>query len=285
MAAGTYHGGPSGGPAQYWAAEVWARDVDMAPYEEGVMTPLVLEHEAGMGKLHWPKHDNLASADIADGGNPESLTYVSNTETEATFTPTLSYCASRVSLPMYERMVTNPESVLRKSTNASLVQRIDVKLFSLVAAHVVNIVGANTDQITKGTILDARQKLLQGAKSEAKADQEFNFIVGVTEDDDLLNISDITNAQIRGGSETPMVSGWIAKALGFRFYESGNVQSSGASLFNVAFAKRAYVISWNNRPKLEIQPFDLSKKIIAWSDYLYGTLREQRTCQVLTKAA
>lgn len=274
----TYLAGTTGAK---WVDQVWNEEIDVLCYEEQVFANKIQVKGRTGSQMHFPKSDNLSRASLGDSTAGNNLTFVANTETEATLTPATTVVPVEVNLPLIARMAGDPSDMLKKSIEMSLAEGVDVNCLTLVSALTTNVVGNNTDNLTKGLILDADQKLSATAKQYYKAGSGGGIcIVGVTQKDDILDISDITNAQIRGDSANPVVSGWVAKAFGISFYESGNVQISASTLYNVLFIPRAFAIAYNEKPSVKMEEYQLVKRIIGWVDFGYTTVRDQYAVQM-----
>lgn len=268
--------------AAKWVDQVWAKDIDVLAYEEEVFANKIVDTGRTGSTFHYPKHDNLSRATLTEA-NAANLTFVANTETEATMSPATTVVPVEVTLTLIARMMNDPSDMLKSSIEQSLAEGIDVTALTLVSALTTNVVGNNVDNFTKALILDADQKLSATAKKLYTAGGGQGMcIVGVTQKDDLLDISDITNAQFRGDTVNPVVSGWVAKAFGIRFFESGNVQIASSTLWNVLFITRAFIIGFNQRPTVRMEEFQLVKRIIGWVDFAYATLRDQYACAIKT---
>lgn len=275
-----------GTEADKWLNEVWAREIDVLAYEEQVFISNISESDRLFKKLHIPLHANLSRASLANSDTGSSLTFVANTESEVTVTPGATVVPVEVSAHTISRMQNDPDDMLKRSIEMSLAEGVDVAGLALVSALTTNIVGSGATNLTKSDILDGLQKLAAGAKMYFKPGKtDAICIVHANQVDDILSISDITNAQFRGDSANPGVSGWVAKAFGCKFYETGNVATSGGTAYNVMFIPRAFTISYNQRPTVKSEDFQLTKRIIGWTDYGVATVRDQYAVQLLSSSA
>lgn len=260
--------------------------IDVLAYEEAVFYNKITEHKRLYKKLHIPLHANLSRNTLSAGSDGTGVTYSANTESEVTLSPGTTYIAVNTSIQMLDRMKEDPQDMFKRSMEMSIVEGIDSSVFSLVSALTTNTVGSGATQVSKSDITAAVQKLAAGAKMYFKPGQTDGIgILHVNQVNDFLSISDITNAQMRGGSETPITTGWIAKAFGVRWYESGNVNTSGGTAYNVVFIPRAFAISFNQKPKVRRQDFELAHRIYIHSDFGYGTVRDQYAVKLETASA
>ena len=272
--------------ATAWINEVWANEFDVLAYEEAVGYPNFTEFPPLHGRMHVPKIDNLSRVSLGDATAGNNLTFSANTETELLFTPSTTVVPVEVNLPAIVRAMKNPQDALKKACEMSIAEGIDQSALTLAGLLTTNVVDNTGLNIDRAAILDADQKLAAGAKGYYRAGASGGImIVGVAQKDDILTISEITSAQVRGDSANPTVTGWVAQAYGISFYESGNVQISGAVLNNVLFIKRAFAISFNQRPTVFTQGYQMVNRIFCWADFGYGTVRDQYAVLIKTLAS
>src|SRR3990172_3376831 len=239
------------GDAANWLREVWPAELDTLSYERAVLYPQCRKFPKPGDVIHIPRFDNLASTVISETLTPD-LTFVSNTETEFTASARTRVTPMQVSMPTLVRMALDPEDEFRTSIEKSVASGIDSDVLSLAGSLTTNIVGNPAADIDFATLAEAHQKLVVGAKEffEPRERSKGICVVAATQDDALISINQITNAQIRGDRLNPIVSGWVATAFGIDFYESTNVQVSGGQANNVMLIPRAMGTGFNQDPTI-----------------------------------
>jgi hypothetical protein len=181
------------------------------------------------------------------------------------------------------RAIQDPRGVLRGSLVSAIAQQIDIVALQAVASLTTNPISSSG--ISKGDITKAVALGAAGGKQFWKPGQNGPFcVVHVSQVNDLLNIDGITNAQIRGDDANPVVTGWVAKAYGVDFYESGNVYVTGGNCYNVVCIPRAFGISYNQRPTPKVDEFMLTFRVYCWTDVGVGIVRDAYAVQIVAPA-
>lgn len=264
-------------------SEQWD-DIDLNTQEEMVFANKIITKKPAKGKLNIPLMKSIGASTLS-AGSGANLTFTANTEDEIEISPATRYAAVELEKQVSVRALSDTEGKYKTNLEWGLAAQIDADCLADVAALVTNTVSAMSG-FDKPSALDAVQKLAAGAKRFFRPGSDSAiWVLHASQIDELLSISDFTSAQIRGGRETPTVDGWVVQAAGGRFYESGNVFSTGGTAYNVCFIPRAFAISYNQRPTPLSQEYQLVDRIINWADFAHGYVREAYAVQVLTPAA
>jgi len=280
----TYFPGASTPTGAYkWMHEVWAPELDVLAYEAPVLFRRIKD-VGPTGRIgHIPKFDNLTRTIISESlsGYVTGLTFVSNNESETTFTPATSVVPVELTKVVTARMAFDPKNDIRTAIDALILQSIDADVLALAKNLTTNTAGDPAANLGKGDYLDAYQQVTGGAKQYAEPGSgEVICVVYNKQVDDLLNIGDFTSAQIRGDSSNPAVSGWVAKAFGVEFMESTSVDITAGSAANVMLVPRAMGIGFNIRPTIIAESYQIWDRIIAYADYAVATIRDQYACKM-----
>lgn len=270
-----------GGDAANWLEQVYPAELDVLCYERAVGYPLARKLPRPGETINIPRFDNLSSVVLSETATPD-LTYLTNTETKFTASARTRVTPMQVSMPTLVRMALDPEDEFRAAIEKSIVSGVDSDFFSLAGSLTTNIVGDPLTDLDFPTIAEAHQKLVTGAKEffEPGGTSKAVCVVAGTQDDALISIDRITNAQIRGDRMNPIVSGWVATAIGVDFYESTNIQVSAGQANNIMFVPRFGGVGFNQDPTIIDQEFQIWARFIAWVDYVFGTIRDQYAVQV-----
>lgn len=270
--------------AATWIKQMWD-PIDVAATEEEIFAGLISQRQKSFGLLTIPFMANTPALAATTGSmSGQSLTYDAPTEGSATLTPGTQYAAKEVDLPVILRAVQDPQGAIKENLTDAIVAVIDSTALSRVASLVTNIVTA-PGGLTKAAILSAIRLGATGGKKLWKPGQSGPFCcLHVSNVDDLLNISDITAAQMRGDRMNPIVTGWAATSFGVDFYESGNVFVSGGNAYNVMSIPRAFGMSYNQRPDVLLQEFGLAVRIICYADFATNIVRDAYAVQIVTPA-
>jgi hypothetical protein len=269
--------------------DVWRPSMGLTTTEESVLADKVEDGNEGVekiaGKLHIRKLGTFGRTTLADGTGTAAvgtgLTYQGQDETETTVVPKTVYTALEINKNVFSRMILNPRNGFRTQLAASLAEGQDAEVAAL-ASSFANYLGGAQD-LDKGLLLAC----LGGFATRAKK----MFKVGVTVADlvihpsqiqFLLDIPEITNAQIRGDDQNPNVKGWVWTAWNLRLNETGNVLQSGGLTYNPLFLRPAMVLGYNQKPDFLVQEYELVERIIAWMELGAGLVWDQYCMAVLT---
>lgn len=264
--------------AAKWVAQEWAPEIDVLAYNKAGVYPLFRRLPRPLQTLHIPFLGNFAPTKPGDSGDLSSLTFISNTESEATFTPATVVTPVQVNLNTIRRMMVDPEDFIKEGIEKSLAQQVDTDALALAQTAVAtNLAGDGTGHYEIGIVTDAIQKLAQSAKEYAVPGKgtERYMIVPNSEIKYALSISPFMQAYVRGDNEKPTVEGWYLDALGCRWYPSGVTAVSGNTAYGFLFIERGWGIGWNQDITMLAQPFQLVIRLIGWGDYAVGAIREQ----------
>lgn len=253
--------------------ETWDSNWHTFPTEESVIADFV-DQPVGTAKvgskLHLRKVGTIAATTFATSDSGESLTATANTEIEVQATPVSKYAMTSVTRQGANQIIDDAgySAALRKQMLAGMDEAIDTSLFTLAASATYTESSADID---KPTILSAIGKLSKNGKGHIRLGANGTKKVAVVYPDEiknLLGISDIMSAQVRGDSQNPTVKGWVVDAFGVEWRESGLVYVNAGTAYNPLLDKNAWVLAWNEKPHiLEAQPYQLNVRLIAYSEY------------------
>jgi hypothetical protein len=188
----------------------------------------------------------------------------------------------KLELNVPARGVGDLEGTFKTAVTMSLTEGVDAACLTDVSALVTNIVGDGVANLDKPMVADAVQKLAAGAKQYFEPGNTNGFcVLPATQIDDLISITDLTSAQVRGDSVNPIARGWVSVAFGVSFTESTQCQVIGTTAYGVMAIGRAFGVGFNQRPTVApTQDFDLTHKIIAWTDFAHGVKRDPYAVQM-----
>jgi hypothetical protein len=259
--------------------EKWS-DIDINTNEEMVFADKIIDKGTVNGKLHIPLMASIA-ANTLSAGSGSNLTFTANTETEATFSPATRYAAVEIEKPVQARApMMDIQGSYKKNLEFTLAAIIDQDCLQDVAS-LSQIVSAPSG-LDLATTLDASGKVVQSAKRLFKAGQSTGVcIVPASQYDEIMSILNYTSAQVRGDDTNPLVGGWIVKAGGFKYFETGNCYVTGGNAYGVAMItgdnelkSGPFAIGYNQRVQPLVQEYQLTDRVILWSDFAHNILRD-----------
>jgi len=212
-----------------------------------------------------------AAAPTVGSFDRASLTYTANTEAVTSVTPASAYGAVALERNVINQCLTDTEleTAYRKQIARGLATYIDQS----AADDVPNLsgqVGSGAVDISKSLILSAVKTLAVNAKDEFRAEKRNRYFIFHTNQlDKVLDIPQVTEAQIIGGSgSSPTVTGYVWDAYGLKLSDSGNVYQSGGITYNLLHLPRCLILAYNERPgMLAPQADGLSMLFIGYAEF------------------
>lgn len=195
------------------------------------------------------------------------MTFEVDAETAVTLSPTFRYSAVAVTKQVQTRYMAFPkyDKAVREQFLRTLAQDIDQECGGL---------GDNLSVTTGAANLDAA--LIRGAlgllRTNAQREYKIGKITAVlrihpSQAANLYGIAEITNANLRGDSDNPNVTGMLVEAWGCDVDITGNIVNSGGNRHNMLFVKPAFALGYNEEPQLaKPQENGLATLIMAFAD-------------------
>jgi hypothetical protein len=217
----------------------------------------------------------IAAQSLTSTGTGIALNYDGTTATSVSCNPVGRYGAVEIPIHLVAKMANGEETALktayRNQLMGSVKESFDAYAGSTLGPGLSNTKGpANFD---KTSLLDAKQTLRINAKSHYNMKTSQVFVkYHPSQVKYLESITEIMNADARGDSENPNVAGFVVKAWGMTFGESGNIYSAAGVVYNILHLKSAFVRGYNQPAfLLDPQPFELVTRFIS---YLEGGVVE-----------
>lgn len=265
--------------------QVWAREIQMAVYEQQVIAPLCLRLEKTGEQLHVRKYGTLGRTTPGASDALLNLTYSIGSDTEVTANPQTSYVALALNFNWLARMLQDPTDDFRTAAEASVAEGIDVVLATL-ADDLTTTVGGVGQNVTEATFLDGLVALKNAAKNKAMPGNRV-FVFHHNQLDDVIpSTQNWMQYQIRGDGKSPVVSGELKEVYGFKLYESGNIQNVGGLFHNPLFVpNHTFGLAYNQEPTVKVEERDLARLVVCWADFAGVTIHSDRGVDYLTTTA
>lgn len=166
---------------------------------------------------------------------------------------------------------------VKKQLQSALMTGIDVQAGALVPSLSTNIVGSGAVPLTKSLLLSGLGKLIQSAKERYIPGQTTAYLcVYSLQYDDILAITDITAADVRGDSTNPVTTGRVWPIWGLMVNESGNISTSGGAAHNLLHVKESHVLAYNEEPTLlSPQENGLATLLLGFTSYAIGEVWDE----------
>lgn len=179
------------------------------------------------------------------------LDYEQDVETAVTCSMTFIFTALAITEVMEQRLLNSPaySKAVREQFLRSMSEYIDVQAGALMD-DLAQTVGSGAANIDRTLLLQAMATLRQGTKREWGPGKPAFFRFHPKQIPGVYAIDAIMNANLRGDSKNPNVSGRV-DGWNLDFLPSMNVVSSGGAYHNPLFIPEAFVLGYNAKPQLE----------------------------------
>lgn len=207
----------------------------------------------------------LAAADTG-----ASLTADANATTSVTASPVGRY--GYVQVPEHElsKMARGEDNQLKGKIRDQLLgtvkESLDAYAGSTLGPGISTAKGPlNFD---KANLLDAKQSLRINARGHYDIKTSTVHVkYHPSQIKHIESIAEIMNADMRGDSENPNVSGYVVKAWGMTFGDSGNIYSSAGVVYNMIHLSSFAAAGWNQTPyNKPTQDYELQTRFIAYGE-------------------
>jgi len=208
----------------------------------------------------------------------DTLTYNESTVTRVSLTPRFIYSPFAIPDHMRSRLgdpdIGKLETGLRIQCLSAIDADVDTQAATLFQS-ISTVKGPFNADLAN--ILDVKTALQTNAKEHVKQSSSVVHLKYHPSQIRFLNaIAQFANADARGDAENPNVKGFFIKAQGMTFNECGAVTLSGATYYNCAFARSAFMLAWWTKPKVKPpQDFELAKLFHTEADYAVGEIFDE----------
>jgi hypothetical protein len=285
---GTYFVPGTTGDGAELVNEAWQLGIEAAVYEDAQLFPLLSERDRLYNKLHIRKYGNFSTSTLSSTANPASVTYGTATTSEVTVSPVAQYVATQLSRNQIKQMNVDltQSSEFKASMNKALAQKIDQYVNTqLIQPLTTNVVGDAATTMDRALVLNLLYTIRKNAKSAVQPGKsDIKFIVWPLQGPSFMSIPEFTAANLRGDSANPNVKGIVFEAMGLEFIVSGNLDTTGGAVSNPMFVKDAFALSWNERPTVFSQEYELASRIYCYANYGASTVWDDRAGNLKTKA-
>ena len=233
----------------------WAPGFALAAVEESVFSKHCKDYTGSAGKMN--NQININIAPVMDGVTASS-TATTTTDTTTSWTsvnatPSFLYSSWYPTVILLSRLAEEgpaAEAAAKRQLMAAIATKEDTTGTALVASLTTSIEGGAVS-LDKALMLKCLKDLLTQAKDHFKAGSRAQFVIYPSQSDALLNIPEITAANIRGDKANPNVSGWVWDAWNCGVEESGNITVTAGVADNVLFIPdKTFGKAYNMKPQL-----------------------------------
>lgn len=213
----------------------------------------------------------IADQSLAASDTGQSLTAHTGTTTAVTASPVGRYGFVEIPIHLTSKFDGSESAAIVAAYREQLKGSLDAAKDTYGAQTAITSAGVLTHgpvNFDKSNLLQAKQKLRISAKSHFKNGSMIHMKYSPTQIQFVESIDSIMSAEVRGDSETPYVTGFVNKAFGMTFAETGNVYSAAGIVHNMLYLSSAFVQGYNIIYKLlDPQDYLLTTRYLAYSEF------------------
>ena len=230
------------------------------------------------------KTTNTAAGTVAL--DSESMTWEQDTEVAVNVLPTFYYGAVQITEQVKQRLMAYPayEKGVRTQITRSIGAAIDDDCGDLGPSLSVTVSDTN---LSAALIRNALGQLRTNAQREYRTGKVGGAVLRVhpSQQQHLYGIPEISNAELRGDSDNPNVTGLLVKAWGADVDISGNIADSAGERWNMLFIKQAFCLVYNSEPHMQEPLKDgLVTQLIGFADAGMAELYDAYAVAIRTTA-
>lgn len=258
--------------------EAWSKTIHRALHEKMKFVPGIKKYEKLYGRIHIRKLSPLGINALGNNDDGTGLTYSANTEVDVELQPAAQYCAVAIPRNMRGRVDFSPKSVFTKGVMESMKEGVDIDVLE-DCASAVNFIGDNTVQLSAAEFRYGVGQLMINTDGAVEPGSTLiRALMHPAQYNNVISIPEFTNADVRGGGDTPNVKGIFSKGGGVNMQFSNAVYVDvDLTAHNPLWVEEAYGISWNDETGVEYQVEELQDRVIAYNDYGHGIVRDEFT--------
>ena len=264
--------------------EKWQRSVEGATYQKMVTIPTVDEGDRPYTLLHVRKHARVASTVLAQSADGTGLTASNISATPITVTPAGNYIMVAWSANEDAQSDLNLDAESAGNIEQALAESTETGFLLNVATLTQNMSQAGVDA---PMLRQAMGRLIGNTNGVVVPGGGKPMIYGVfshTQLPNLMSIPEINNAQMRGDSETPFVTGIWTRGAGFSLLLTTVVLNDANGWHNCLYIPSAFITAWNVRSQIKRQEFELAHKVIIFNNLGTAVKHDLRAIDLRTTA-
>jgi hypothetical protein len=208
-----------------------------------------------------------AIASSAYGAGSTTLTLTSNTEGVTTVNPTVIYTAVELYEDVLNTTIVDAVKVYAPVLAEGLYQNIEETILS---KHQTTITTVGTSSagynFLEADFLTGLAQLHANGKDKVKPGSIYG-IYHPLQYDNMMAVSNIVSAAVRGESNGPAKTGVIGLSNGCNIFFTSNVQLLTANMCNLLIAPKWLILARKNRPKIEMERTNLATRVVASTQY------------------
>lgn len=203
----------------------------------------------------------------AYGAGTTAITYTANTEGITTVNPTVIYTAVELYEDVLNTAIVDAAKVYAPVLAEGLYQNIEETILSKHQTTVTTVGTSSAGyNFLEADFLTGLAQLHANGKDKVVPGKIYG-IYHPLQYDNMMAVSNITSAAVRGETNGPAKTGVIGLSNGCNIFFTTNVQLLTVNMCNLLIAPKWLILARKNRPKIEMERTALATRVIASTQF------------------
>jgi hypothetical protein len=272
------------GGTDSWNLQVWQRTIEPATYQRMQFIPTIDQGPRPYDILNIRKHGRASSTTLGQSAEGHTLTASDITATTVTVSAAGNYVMVAWSANEEAQTEVNLDAEARGNIEQALAESTDESALTNVASLTQTMSQASVDLSMYRKALGR----LMGNTNGMFAPGETPNIYGIfthKQYPSLMDIPELTNAEVRGDSENPQVKGIWARGSGTTLKMSTVIENDANGDHNCLYVPSAFVVAWNVRSMIKNQEEELMSRVIVFNNLGTNVKHDLRAIDLRTTAS
>ena len=251
-------------------SNLWVEEIEYAANDvRGVVNFVIDTGEKyfgpGGGNILFPNVGTIAAT--AYGAGTTTITFTANTEGVTTVNPTVVYTAVEIYEDVLNTTIVDAVKAYAPVLAEGLYQNIEETILGKHATTVTTVGTSSAGyNFLEADFLTGLAQLHANGKDKVVPGKIY-AIYHPLQYDNVMAISNIVSASVRGESNGPAKTGVIGLSNGANVFFTSNVQLLTANMCNLIIVPKWLILGRKNRPKIEMERTNLATRVVASTQY------------------
>lgn len=262
----------------------YSREIAGATYQRMVALPRFDDEGRPLNSLILRKYQRVTASTLSQSATGLSLTQSTIVGTPVTLTPAGNYIEIAQTANYKAQMDINITEDSKSEVNQAMAEASDTLVLAAVSSFTQTMSQASIDgpawrQACARVAQNTNGVAIQGGGKRLFA------IFSVTQLPNFGNIPEYNQADMRGDSQNPYVSGVIMKGNGYELDFTTVVAQDANGWHNFIGIPEAIAVAWNVHTELQNQQIELQYRLIAFNNFATGVFHDLRGLDFRTTAS
>ena len=230
----------------------------------------------GGGNLLFPNVATIGAT--AYGAGTTTITFTANTEGTTTVTPTVVYTAVEIYEDTLNTTILDAVKAYAPVLAEGLYQKIEEDILGKHATTTTTVGTSSAGyNFLEADFLTGLAQLHAAGKDKVVPGKIYG-IYHPLQYDNMMAISNIVSASVRGETNGPAKTGVIGLSNGCNIFFTTNVVTQTANMANLIIAPKRLILGRKNSPKIEMERTNLATRVVAST--MYGVAVQWSNCGI-----